>query len=89
MSREPVVLPTSALIFNQLNVRGFWMTEWLKEHSKDAREEMLTDVMTLAKDQKMIMWTQTFPFSEFQQALEAVTTQRSNEQRKVVLLMKD
>lgn len=30
MSREPLTVPTSALIFKDLNVRGFWMTSWTK-----------------------------------------------------------
>jgi trans-2-enoyl-CoA reductase len=28
MSREPVTMPTGSLIFNDLQLRGFWMTEW-------------------------------------------------------------
>ncbi|KAI0217326.1 mitochondrial 2-enoyl thioester reductase [Massospora cicadina] len=31
MSREPVTLPTSLLIFNKLTFKGFWMTRWLDE----------------------------------------------------------
>ncbi|CAG9817870.1 unnamed protein product [Phaedon cochleariae] len=33
MSREPVTVPTSALIFKDLQICGFWMTRWTKENA--------------------------------------------------------
>lgn len=33
MSREPVTIPTSALIFKNLKIKGFWMTRWSKENA--------------------------------------------------------
>lgn len=88
MSRHPVTIPTSLLIFNQLHVRGFWMTEWLDRHSQEEREEMLREVMALSQTNALMLWTQEFPLSEFRQALEvAGTGSSSGDHRKVVLRM--
>ncbi|XP_064628051.1 enoyl-[acyl-carrier-protein] reductase, mitochondrial-like [Lineus longissimus] len=32
MSREPVTMPTGSFIFNDLQLRGFWMTEWNRKN---------------------------------------------------------
>lgn len=34
MSREPVIVPTSSLIFKDLQFRGFWMTRWKEQIGK-------------------------------------------------------
>ncbi|KAJ8948437.1 hypothetical protein NQ318_007960 [Aromia moschata] len=48
MSREPVTVPTSALIFKDIHVRGFWMTRWSKENSDTVdRMEMFEELISL------------------------------------------
>ncbi|KAJ8974014.1 hypothetical protein NQ317_006484 [Molorchus minor] len=48
MSREPVTVPTSALIFKDVRVRGFWMTRWSKENSDTVdRIEMFEELISL------------------------------------------
>lgn len=32
MSLKPVISPTSALIFKDVSVRGFWMTQWIEDN---------------------------------------------------------
>ncbi|CAH2006813.1 unnamed protein product [Acanthoscelides obtectus] len=41
MSREPVTVPTSALIFKDVQIRGFWMTRWSKEADSVDRIPMI------------------------------------------------
>lgn len=54
MSREPVTVPTSALIFKDLQVRGFWMTEWTKKNSdSEERVKMFNDIITLMQQNKL------------------------------------
>lgn len=43
MSREPVTVPTSALIFKDLHIRGFWMTQWTKEHYNNPERFQMFD----------------------------------------------
>jgi len=46
MSREPVMVPTAALIFKDVRVRGFWITEWSKRNSDNPeREVMFNDLI--------------------------------------------
>lgn len=40
MSREPLTIPNSALIFKDIAFRGFWMSKWSKEHSAEERHGM-------------------------------------------------
>ena len=32
MSLKPVIAPTSALIFKDISIRGFWMTQWIEDN---------------------------------------------------------
>lgn len=41
MSKEPVIVPTSSLIFSDVHVRGFWMTRWYGKNTKEARLAMI------------------------------------------------
>lgn len=41
MSKEPVIVPTSSLIFSDVHVRGFWMTRWYGQNTKEARLAMI------------------------------------------------
>ncbi|KAJ8935101.1 hypothetical protein NQ314_012997 [Rhamnusium bicolor] len=48
MSREPVTVPTSALIFKDIQVRGFWMTRWSKEKANSVeRDEMFEELISM------------------------------------------
>lgn len=48
MSREPVTVPTSALIFKDLHIRGFWMTQWSKLYAnKPERYQMFDELIEL------------------------------------------
>lgn len=48
MSREPLTVPTSALIFKDIQVRGFWMTEWTNKNADSIeRFEMFEELITM------------------------------------------
>lgn len=48
MSREPVTVPTSSLIFKDLQIRGFWMTRWSKENANSVdRFEMFSELISM------------------------------------------
>uniref|UniRef100_A0A7R9EPV4 Enoyl-[acyl-carrier-protein] reductase, mitochondrial n=1 Tax=Timema bartmani TaxID=61472 RepID=A0A7R9EPV4_9NEOP len=54
MSREPVTLPTSALIFKDISARGFWMSRWTKEHQETQEQEIMQrDIAQLLIDGKL------------------------------------
>ncbi|KAJ3363692.1 hypothetical protein GGF32_003728 [Allomyces javanicus] len=45
MAREPMAVPASLLIFKDVRIRGFWMTEWKKRASAQARDAMMRDLV--------------------------------------------
>lgn len=50
MSREPVLVPTSALIFKDHQFRGFWMTRWKEQKGKSPEAaEMFNELFELVK----------------------------------------
>ena len=40
MDREPILFPTRYLIFNDLRLYGFWVSQWYREASPAVIEEM-------------------------------------------------
>ena len=72
MSREPVLVPTSSLIFKDLQFRGFWMTRW-KEQKGNTPEahQMINDLFDLIKSgQLKAPQHKLVPFENYQSALE-------------------
>ncbi|KAM6996071.1 enoyl-[acyl-carrier-protein] reductase, mitochondrial isoform 1-T1 [Passerculus sandwichensis] len=37
MAKQPVMVPVSAFIFRDMQLRGFWMTQWRKDHAQGER----------------------------------------------------
>lgn len=55
MAKQPVTVPVSALIFKDVKVRGFWVTQWKREHSSDgeAFRAMLDELCHLIRQGKL------------------------------------
>ncbi|XP_053183932.1 enoyl-[acyl-carrier-protein] reductase, mitochondrial [Scomber japonicus] len=55
MAKQPVTVPVSALIFKDVNVRGFWVTQWKRDHSHDdtAFRAMLDELCSLIRQGKL------------------------------------
>uniref|UniRef100_A0A3Q0SGL4 Enoyl-[acyl-carrier-protein] reductase, mitochondrial n=1 Tax=Amphilophus citrinellus TaxID=61819 RepID=A0A3Q0SGL4_AMPCI len=49
MSKQPVTVPVSALIFKDVKVRGFWVTQWKRDHSQGELASMLDELCSLIK----------------------------------------
>lgn len=49
MQFEPVRFPTRALIFNNITIRGFWMDNWLRNHSAARIKIMYDKIFDLAR----------------------------------------
>ncbi|XP_031550614.1 enoyl-[acyl-carrier-protein] reductase, mitochondrial-like [Actinia tenebrosa] len=48
MSKQPFAVPTGSLIFNDIRIRGFWMSGWNKHNAKsEARLSMIKDICQL------------------------------------------
>uniref|UniRef100_A0A2A4JQX7 Enoyl-[acyl-carrier-protein] reductase, mitochondrial n=1 Tax=Heliothis virescens TaxID=7102 RepID=A0A2A4JQX7_HELVI len=53
MSRDPVIIPTSAFIFKNLAFYGFWMTVWNEKASPDAKEAMMSELISMISENKL------------------------------------
>lgn len=54
MSRGPVTVPTSALIFKDVRVRGFWMTEWSQQNADNVdRFEMFEELIAMMTNNEL------------------------------------
>ncbi|KAK9883105.1 hypothetical protein WA026_001304 [Henosepilachna vigintioctopunctata] len=54
MSREPVTVPTSALIFKDVKIRGFWLTRWSKENADSIdRYEMFEELISMMTNNEL------------------------------------
>lgn len=54
MSREPVTVPTSALIFKDIQVRGFWLTRWTKNPDNYMeRMEMFEELISMMTNSEL------------------------------------
>ncbi|XP_075218573.1 enoyl-[acyl-carrier-protein] reductase, mitochondrial [Lycorma delicatula] len=71
MSRDPVIVPTSALIFRNIKFQGFWMTRWYRENrGNEEHKKMLDDLMEYMKDKKLkAPQYQTVPLKDYRIAL--------------------
>lgn len=87
MSREPVTVPTSALIFKDIQVRGFWMTEWSNKNAKNTqRFDMFEKIISLMKDGKLHGPAyKMVAFDQFQEALLNTMTVKGMIGKKYVL----
>ena len=60
MSRKPLSLPASMLIFKNISFHGFWVSKWAEKHTSAERYEMLQDITDLMSQGKLKepKWTQ-------------------------------
>lgn len=72
MSREPVTVLTSALIFKDIRVHGFWMTRWSIDHAgMPEQTEMFKDLSNLyANGSLKAPAHKLIPFSNYKEGLE-------------------
>lgn len=71
MSREPVTVPTSALIFKDIAFHGFWMTRWSKEnHNSPARDLMFDQLIKMMMEKRLKgPVAREIPFLQFKEGL--------------------
>lgn len=72
MSREPVLAPTSSLIFKDLQFRGFWMTRWKEQKGGNAESmEMFTELCKMIQcGQLKAPAHELVPFTDYQKAIK-------------------
>ncbi|XP_077383944.1 enoyl-[acyl-carrier-protein] reductase, mitochondrial isoform X2 [Festucalex cinctus] len=72
MSKQPVTVPVSALIFKDVKVCGFWVTQWKRQHSNGAFRSMLDELCSLVRQGKLSAPAcAEMPLDDYRQALDA------------------
>uniref|UniRef100_H0XDF3 Enoyl-[acyl-carrier-protein] reductase, mitochondrial n=1 Tax=Otolemur garnettii TaxID=30611 RepID=H0XDF3_OTOGA len=72
MAKQPVIASVSLLIFKDLKLRGFWMSQWKKDHSPDQFKEMILTLCDLIRQGQLTGPACTeVPLQDYQRALEA------------------
>lgn len=53
MSRRPLTITAGPLIFRNLSLKGFWVSEWYKKSTTDERGAMIEDILGWYGDEKL------------------------------------
>lgn len=71
MSKQPLMVPTGSLIFNDVKIRGYWMTQWNNENKNTTEsEEMWKYIGGLAQSGRLRAPVHTLvPFEQFTDAV--------------------
>jgi len=84
MSLKPVTIPTGSFIFNDITSKGFWMTKWYNTQGNEARQALLKELIGLVQQNKLRLWVERIPFSDFEIGLSRALNS-SVRDRKVLL----
>ncbi|NXM04095.1 MECR protein, partial [Tyrannus savana] len=74
MAKQPVMVPVSAFIFRDVRLRGFWMTQWRKDHVQDQESVagmMDTLCQLIRRGQLSAPACTEVPLQDYRAALEA------------------
>lgn len=85
MSKKPVVVPLDVLTYKNLTLKGFWMADWYRTHSKSERKKMIDDIVGMILNDKLQFQYVLHDFDDFGHALK--TAMEPFNFRKVVLNM--
>ncbi|MCO5579841.1 hypothetical protein L7F22_033703 [Adiantum nelumboides] len=70
MSKKPITVSTSAMIFKGIELKGFWLQKWVNRHSPAYLARMTDYILGLVHENKLVYLTEKVPFTEFRKALE-------------------
>lgn len=71
MARKPLTVPNGPLIFNDIRLRGLWVTQWIRESSREMIEQTYGHLAQLVISGKLRQTIdRTFDLSDFSDALQ-------------------
>jgi NADPH:quinone reductase-like Zn-dependent oxidoreductase len=84
LSLQPIPLNSGILIFKDLQIKGWWLSTWWENLSKEKRQAIIQELFQLlGSDQIRMDIEATFPLDKFKEALEAY--QRKGRTGKIVI----
>ncbi|KAJ4910372.1 putative trans-2-enoyl-CoA reductase [Raphanus sativus] len=84
MSKKPVTVSTTAFIFKGLELKGFWLQNWLSLGKVKECREMIDYLLGLARDGKLKYETELVPFDEFPVALDKALGKLGRQPKQVI-----
>ncbi|GJR93504.1 enoyl-[acyl-carrier-protein] reductase, mitochondrial [Tanacetum coccineum] len=70
MSKKPITVSTSAFIFKELSLKGFWLQKWISSDKTEECREMIDYLLGLIREGKLKYDMELAPFNEFHTALD-------------------
>jgi trans-2-enoyl-CoA reductase len=89
MSKQPLSIPTGPLLFNDLSLRGFWMSKWYEREGNPsaARDEMYRQLSNWFVDGSLQSPpTERRGLGEFREALEVATGDAKGSKKQLFVL---
>ncbi|XP_006895050.1 PREDICTED: trans-2-enoyl-CoA reductase, mitochondrial [Elephantulus edwardii] len=72
MAKQPVTASVSLLIFKDVRLRGFWLSQWKKDHSAEQFKELILTLCSFIQRGQLTAPTcSEVPLQDYQRALEA------------------
>jgi len=87
MSKQPMKVPVSALIFKDVRIKGFWMSEWNKQNrgSNPESQKMIEFLANMIREGKLkTPKLKEVPFSDFKNALSLSMTSMTTEKQVLI-----
>jgi trans-2-enoyl-CoA reductase len=85
MARKPLTVPNGPLIFNDIRLRGLWVTQWIQNSNPSTLNQTYAELAELVTTGKLIQTVDsTFDLSDFSQALDRLN--EPNRQGKVIFI---
>ena len=85
MSMTPPILPSMAVIFNEITIRGFWLAKWFEHASSADKQKTFAEIIALVASGELdAKISQTFSLDQIKEAVTAAG--ESGRDGKVLLL---
>jgi NADPH:quinone reductase-like Zn-dependent oxidoreductase len=74
MAKKPLTVPNGPLIFNDIRLRGLWVTQWIRDARPQVLQETYGQLASLVMEGKLLQKIdQTHDLADFSRALERLT----------------
>ncbi|XP_049367102.1 enoyl-[acyl-carrier-protein] reductase, mitochondrial-like [Solanum verrucosum] len=84
MSKKPITVSTSAFIFKELTLTGFWLQRWMSSDKAEERQSMIDYLLGLCRDGKLKYELEVARFDDFHTALEKAMGKRGRQPKQVL-----
>ncbi|KAK6142079.1 hypothetical protein DH2020_012181 [Rehmannia glutinosa] len=84
MSRKPITVPTSAFIFKDLSLRGFWLQKWMSSDKAKECRDMIDYLLSLTRSGELKYDMELCPFDEFPTALDKALGKLGSQPKQVI-----